>query len=261
MRFGLLPIGAVVLITGVAHAGAPSPGAAANGVADPWAEESEGEAPAAAKASEPVAADAPEGAPRKRSKRVAHSRRRGPKPVGWVVPETKLRATPLPAPSGNLVLYNLSNREEVNVNIYNPDGSYNVDALKAVSHIMRCKRTDAERDIEPRLMTVLSHVYDHYGKRLELVSGFRNQRRTTSFHYHASASDIRIPGVEPKKLRNFVDTLDAGGMGVGLYPRSRFVHVDIRPLPSYRWIDYSKSDPDNPDKRPPRGWKRKKRVS
>jgi hypothetical protein len=47
-------------------------------------------------------------------------------------------------------------------------------------------------------------------------------------------------------------------MGVGLYPRSEFVHVDVRPLPSYRWIDYAKSDPDNPDKRPPRGWKRKK---
>jgi hypothetical protein len=48
---------------------------------------------------------------------------------------------------------------------------------------------------------------------------------------------------------------------VGLYPRSEFVHVDVRPLPSYRWIDYSHGDPDAPDKRPPRGWKRKKLTS
>jgi hypothetical protein len=28
-------------------------------------------------------------------------------------------------------------------------------------------------------------------------------------------------------------------MGIGLYPRAGFVHVDIRPEASYRWTDYS----------------------
>lgn len=195
------------------------------------------------------------------SKSSRRSRRsRGPKPIGWAVPDTKLRTEPLPAPSGNLHVYVLATGETVKVNIYNEDGSYNIDALKSVSHMLRCKRTDVEKEVDPRLMTILSHVYDHYGKRIEIVSGFRNQRRTTSFHYLASASDIRIEGVEPKQLRNFVETLDAGGMGVGLYPKSKFVHVDVRPLPSFRWIDYSKSDPDSPDKRPPRGFKKKRKL-
>lgn len=184
------------------------------------------------------------------------------KVAGNVVPDSKLRQTPAPRPSGNLRLYALAADEDLKVNIYNEDGSYDVNALQAVSRLLRCKRTDAIKDIEPRLVTILSHVYDHFGgRRLEIVSGFRNQRRTTSFHFQGAASDIRIAGVTPKKVRAFVESLDEGGMGIGLYPRSGFVHVDVRPLPSYRWIDYSRSNPDSSDKRPPRGWKRKKLQS
>jgi uncharacterized protein YcbK (DUF882 family) len=189
----------------------------------------------------------------------ARKPRKGAKLLGAVVPEERLRATPPPRPSGNLHVYVLATHESLKVNIYNEDGSYNIEALQGVSHLLRCKRTGAEKEIEPRLLTILSTIYDHFGeKRLEIVSGFRNQRRTSSYHFKASASDIRIAGVKIVKIRDYADSLDAGGMGVGLYPRSEFVHVDVRPLPSYRWIDYAKSDPDNPDKRPPRGWKRKK---
>ena len=46
-------------------------------------------------------------------------------------------------------------------------------------------------------------------------------------------------------------------MGVGWYPKVGFVHVDVRQPPSYRWIDYSRSNPDAPDRRLPRGFKRK----
>ena len=70
-----------------------------------------------------------------------------------------------------------------------------------------------------------------------MTSGYRNQRHTTSNHYRGSATDIMIAGVSAKRLRAFVETLDSGGMGIGLYPTSGFVHVDVRPPPSYRWID------------------------
>ncbi len=176
---------------------------------------------------------------------------------GRVVPESALRDTPAPPPSGNLQIYAIATRETLKTNIYNSDGSYNVDAVQEVSHLLRCKRTDTEKEIEPRLMVILSHVYDHFGnKPIQVVSGYRNQRRTSSFHYKAAATDIRIPGVSPTKVRAFVESLDAGGMGIGLYPRSQFVHVDVRPPPSYRWVDYSRADPDSPDKRPPRSVKK-----
>jgi uncharacterized protein YcbK (DUF882 family) len=163
----------------------------------------------------------------------------------------------LARPSGNLHLFHVYRRESLKVNIYNEDGSYDIDALRAVSHLLRCVKTDAERDIEPRLLTVLSRIYDHFGERIEVTSGYRNQRKTTSFHFRGSATDILIPHIKLTALRAYVESLDTGGMGIGLYPRAGFVHVDVRPA-SARWIDNSPVDHDAPERRPPRGWARKR---
>ena len=165
-------------------------------------------------------------------------------------------------PSGDLELRMLGLDESVKVNIYNEDGSYNIESLRTLDHVLRCRRTDAEKPIEPRLFTILSHVYDHFGgKAIDIVSGYRNQRKTTSNHYKGTATDIRIEGVTPKKIRSFAESLDTGGLGIGLYPRGQFVHIDVRPLPSYRWIDMSSPNPNAAEKRPPRDWKRKKLQS
>jgi uncharacterized protein YcbK (DUF882 family) len=194
------------------------------------------------------------------------SKRRGParrakKVKGFAVREADLRQTPLPMPSGHIELQTLFSHEDIAVDIFNDDGSYDSDALEELNHALRCKRTDAEKPIDPRLYVLLSHVYDHFQKPLQVVSGYRNQRRETSFHFKGSASDIRIQGVNPKKIRDFAATLDTGGMGIGWYPRAQFVHIDVRPLPSYRWIDGARPNPNSPDKRPPKGWKRKKLQS
>jgi hypothetical protein len=60
--------------------------------------------------------------------------------------------------------------------------------------------------------------------------------------------DIRIPGVSINTMYAYAESLDLGlaegsqgGMGIGLYPTSQFIHVDFRAPgePSYRWVDYS----------------------
>ncbi|MEO8211878.1 MAG: DUF882 domain-containing protein [Myxococcales bacterium] len=234
--------------------GAPAMALAEPGSSD--SEESGDETPSAA-------GESPASGSSVAQRRGAGKQKRGRKNkvVGHVVPESQLRATPLPLPSGRVRLYGLASKEETELNIFNDDGSFDVDDLHKADHMLRCKRTDTEKPIDPRLIVLLSHVYDHFQKRLEVVSGFRNQRRQTSFHYKGSASDIRIEGVPPKKIVQFASTLDTGGMGIGLYPRARFVHIDVRPLPSYRWIDNARPNPNSPDKRPPRGWKRKKLQS
>ena len=208
-----------------------------------------------------AAASSDDGAPTARKKH--HKRHaRHPKVSGRVVPEDKLRQDPLPRPSGNLHLVFPGVKDEVEVNIYNSDGSYNLDALEEASHVLRCRRTETEKPMDPQLLMLLSHVYDHFGsKPIEIVSGYRNQRKQTSNHFKGTATDIRIAGVPPKKLREFAETLDGGGMGIGLYPRGQFVHIDVRPPPSYRWIDYSAPGSNEAEKRPPRGWKRKKLQS
>jgi len=192
-------------------------------------------------------------------KRLAkhHGKHKG-RMVGWPVPEKGLRAEPAPRPSGKLRIYSINYKDEADVNLYNADGSFDVNALAEINHIFKCRRSGLEHDIDTRLVTILSHIYDHFGeKRIELLSGYRFQRRTTSNHFHGTAADIRIPGVDPRKIRSFAESLDAGGMGVGWYPRVGFVHIDVRPLPSYRWIDYSRSNPDARDRQLPRGFKRK----
>jgi uncharacterized protein YcbK (DUF882 family) len=196
--------------------------------------------------------------------RKKHHKRRGrhAKVSGHVVSEDRLRQDPLPRPSGNLHLVFPGVKDEVEVNIYNADGSYNLDALEQASHVLRCRRTETEKPMDPQLLMLLSHVYDHFGgKPLEVVSGYRNQRKQTSNHYKGTATDIRIAGVAPKKIREFAETLDGGGMGIGIYPKSGFVHIDVRPPPSYRWVDYSLPGSNESEKRPPRGWKRHKLQS
>ena len=168
---------------------------------------------------------------KKRSKVAAFS--------GRLATSDELAAERPEKPSGHIVLTAVNFRENIDVELYNEDGSFDPDALDQLNHVFRCKRTNTEKAIDPRLFEMISRIYDHFERPLELVSGFRNQERVTSFHFHGSASDIRIPGVSDHELHKFVTSLDAGGMGVGLYPRAGFVHVDIRPEASYRWTDYS----------------------
>ena len=225
-------------------------------------------AAAAAEAGESPAsagdATSEDGASSKRArKRRGKSRRKGGKFAGRVVPESALRSDPLPRPSGNLAIVSLANpTDHAKVNIYNKDGSYSVEALEDLNGVLRCRRTDDEKPIDIQLLTWMSTIYDHFGsKPLQIVSGYRNQRKQTSNHFKGRAMDIRIEGVSAKQIRAFAETLDRGGMGIGYYPVSQFVHIDVRSPPSYRWVDKSPPNSNASEKRPPRGWKRRKLES
>ncbi len=186
---------------------------------------------------------------RKARKMKVCKRRKGKRRCRWVprfdghgVASSKLREDELEKPSGALHVYSVNWREEVKVELYDDDGEINPAALVELDNLFRCRRTGEERAVDPELYEVLATIYDHFGqKRIELVSGFRNQPNQGSRHFHASAMDIRIDGISPKKLYRFAESLDTGGMGIGLYPTSRFIHVDFRAPgeKSYRWTDYS----------------------
>jgi hypothetical protein len=91
------------------------------------------------------------------------------------------------------------------------------------------------------LIELLAHVSDHFGGRtIHLISGFRSPggyTRETSRHVSGHAVDIRVEGVPNSVLRDYVRTF--GRVGVGFYPRSRFVHLDVRDRDAY-WVDWSR---------------------
>jgi uncharacterized protein YcbK (DUF882 family) len=49
-----------------------------------------------------------------------------------------------------------------------------------------------------------------------------------SQHTLAKAIDIRVPGIQTRRLRDIALSLHGGG--VGYYPVSQFVHVDVGPV-------------------------------
>src|ERR1035437_9313104 len=63
----------------------------------------------------------------RREKRTAKRRgKRAGRMAGWPVPEKQLLTSPPAPPSGKLRIYSLNYKDEVDVNIYNPDGSFDV---------------------------------------------------------------------------------------------------------------------------------------
>lgn len=92
--------------------------------------------------------------------------------------------------------------------------------------------------IDQRLLLLLAHVSDYFGGRtIRIVSGYR----TTSWvaaskHKEGRAVDFSIPGVPNEILRDYLRTLRH--VGVGYYPNSSFIHLDVRGYNAY-WIDYA----------------------
>jgi uncharacterized protein YcbK (DUF882 family) len=177
---------------------------------------------------------------------------------------TTLRTEPLTKPSGDIWVAAENLSEEVKVNIYKPDGTFDDAALAKLDDLFRCVRTGEVRAVRPELYEQLSRIQDHFtGQRIELVSGFRFAERNSSRHFHASAMDIHIKGVSINELYAYAQSLDPGGMGMGIYPNSQFIHVDFRAPgePSYRWVDLSGHGGGGHKKKPGRSAPARKPVS
>jgi LysM repeat protein len=109
---------------------------------------------------------------------------------------------------------------------------------KGVRRALYSWRTGAETDVDPRLIRLLIKVSDTFGGRpLKIVSGFReNSYARESKHKTGRACDLSVEGIPNEVLRDYLMSLDQ--VGVGYYPNSSFVHVDVRPE-STHWVDRS----------------------
>jgi uncharacterized protein YcbK (DUF882 family) len=114
------------------------------------------------------------------------------------------------------------------------------EGLKALTHHVRCFRTDRERAIHPRLAEIVARVAEAFGRDdIDVVSGFRARPYGAphSKHFLGRAMDLHLPGVPSKKVAAWV-WKNFRGVGVGYYPKQDFVHIDVRDL-DVRWIDTS----------------------
>jgi uncharacterized protein YcbK (DUF882 family) len=113
---------------------------------------------------------------------------------------------------------------------------------KKVNRFFRCHHTNVQHRIDPRLIRLIYKIGRHFdGKRIEVVAGYRHPRAAKnpySPHKQGLACDFRVRGVSNQVLR---DHLRASykNVGVGYYPNSSFIHLDVRKGPAAFWIDYS----------------------
>lgn len=111
-------------------------------------------------------------------------------------------------------------------------------ARSGFRRVLASWRTGKQIDIPERLIRVLVKVSDTFGGRpLRIVGGYREHSYAkASKHKLGHAVDFSVDGVPNEALRDFLRTLP--DVGVGYYPNSSFVHLDVRPKRAY-WIDYS----------------------
>jgi uncharacterized protein YcbK (DUF882 family) len=164
-----------------------------------------------------------------------------------VATKKKKRRTPPPPPPPAAEMFALNTRETFKIQ---PDakGRITQKTLHGWNRFLRCHHTGRVHSMSTRLAQLIYDVDKHFGfKRILVVAGYRAPRiarekgNPKSPHKKGVACDFRIEGVANTELRDFERTL--ARVGVGYYPNSEFVHLDVDPLRNKHsafWIDYSK---------------------
>lgn len=116
------------------------------------------------------------------------------------------------------------------------DGGFD-DAQRAeVARVLGDRRTGRHAPIDRRLVDVIFEIARHFEVgQVNVVSGYRAEAGRSN-HALGRAADIVLPGVRDEQVAEFARTL--GFLGVGVYPQSGFVHVDVRSR-SFFWVDGS----------------------
>jgi len=140
--------------------------------------------------------------------------------------------------SRSLSFYNTHTKESLYV-CYFKNGRYDPKALSQINFILRDHRTGDIRPIARELLDLLTMVASQVKaqKTFHVISGYRSPATNAmlhsittgvarkSLHMVGKAIDIRIPNYSTLALRDLCINLHQGG--VGYYPKSNFVHLDI----------------------------------
>ncbi|MDH3240983.1 MAG: DUF882 domain-containing protein [Alphaproteobacteria bacterium] len=157
--------------------------------------------------------------------------------AGLILPS----AAALAAPSGaarRLTFKNLHTHESLAA-AYWADGHYQPQACRQIDRLLRDHRTGDVAPMSRRLLDALFELQVRLGGTapFEVISGYRSPKSNArlastrsgvarrSLHMRGMAIDIRVPGCSLKRLRAHAVEMKVGG--VGYYPKSGFIHVDV----------------------------------
>jgi uncharacterized protein YcbK (DUF882 family) len=158
--------------------------------------------------------------------------------LAGVFPRSALGSSAAAQPERFLAFYNTHTGERLKT-VYWVQGNYISDSLGEIDHILRDHRTNEVLNIDTRLLDLLFALRNELdtSQPFHIISGYRSPQTNAFLHAHSfgvaenslhlvgKAIDIRTPGRSLTLLRNAAATLKGGG--VGYYPKSDFVHVDI----------------------------------
>ena len=177
----------------------------------------------------------------------------GEEVVPGVMPETPSSSLSSGAVSGELPdagkqyklrLSNLHTGENLDV-VYRIGNVYVPEALEKLDYFLRDHNTQDVVQYEPKEFDVLHALLSRLGRSnglIDVVCGYRTPETNEALrhasartgvaehsqHMEGHAIDLRVPGVPTARIRNAALSLRAGG--VGYYPVSQFVHVDVGPV-------------------------------
>jgi uncharacterized protein YcbK (DUF882 family) len=129
--------------------------------------------------------------------------------------------------------------------VYWAEGEYVMNGLEEINGVLRDHRTDEIHPMSTELLDLLFLLQSKAGSRqaYQVISGYRspatNQALRSkssgvarrSYHMQGKAIDIRMPGYDTKQLHRAALAMKLGG--VGYYPGSDFIHVDVGPSRSW----------------------------
>jgi uncharacterized protein YcbK (DUF882 family) len=137
-----------------------------------------------------------------------------------------------------LVLQGLNIPDRVELTPKGDRGGFSAEDLDHAAHVMR-DHSGNEHPIDPRLVDVIYRLQVHFkAPEIRIISGYRTPQRAgaTSNHGKGRAMDLVVPGASDEEVAKLAR--EQGYAGVGIYPVSGFVHVDVRER-SYFWVDTS----------------------
>jgi uncharacterized protein YcbK (DUF882 family) len=138
----------------------------------------------------------------------------------------------------SLAFHNLHTGESLDL-VYWAEGLYNPGAMRRIDWLLRDFHNGTVRPIDRRLLDLLAVMRQHLDSQapFQVLSGYRSPEtnamlaRTTegvatnSLHLEGKAIDIRVPGRSLAALHRVALSLRGGG--VGYYPNSDFIHLDV----------------------------------